>query len=300
MFGFFKKKHKSLSEVEMKELQVIVAENIDRLEQFHEPIFRTLSKYDILIAFLMEDQKVTISLFQLSKCKVVDGFPVEVHNPPISMISREITNSQDFDHFMDNNNLQALSKIQTQVVYYIMSLVRSIKRESVGIPLDEYNKLNQEFTKEMDYVNSVLNGSELHVWDLQTCDGSLYRIKDTLVSYFMESFNNEKVFEHESWYNVFGMISAACFQHSLIKATLGEYQLSRDLIEIAAELYPNKQDLTYLNNCKQIWNNANSSIVDEDGSFILYSSFNRIDSILENKMSFNDYFNQIKQLAGYE
>ncbi|MGE6897510.1 hypothetical protein [Priestia flexa] len=298
MFNFFKKKVEDLTQIEMNELQQFVAEQVDRISNDNQPFFKTLSNYDLFVAFIKENEKIKVTIFQLSKCVVQNGTPTEVPDRPLSMLTRDITNLQDYEDFVNENLLNKLSHKQIQAIYYIMSLFRSIKLVS-GIPVDEYEKMNQEFTDEMDKVLYVLNSNEVSVLDFQICDGSLYRYKDKLVLYFVNSLNEGKVTEHVSWYHVLGMISTTCFQHSLIKAGLGEFELSRTFIELAAELYPDKSENRYLDNCKDIWNNANASIVHEDGSQILFSSYNKIDSIIEKHMTFNDYCSIVKELAGY-
>lgn len=297
MFNFFKKKIEDLTQIEMNELQQFIAEQVDRLSNDNQPFFKTLSNYDLFIAFIKENEKIKVTIFQLSKCVVQNGTPTEVSDQPLSRINRNITNLKDYENFINEKLLKKLPNKQIQAIYYIMSLLRSIKLVK-GIPVDEYDKMNQEFTDEMDKVLYVLNSNEVTVFDFQACDGDLYRYKDKLVLYFVNSLNEEKVTEHVTWYHILGMISTS-FQHSLIKAGLGEFELSRAFIELAAELYPDKSENSYLNNCKDIWNNSNASIVHEDGSQILFSSYNKIDSIIEKQMTFNDYCNRVNKLAGF-
>ena len=282
----------------MNEMQQFVAEQLNRIINDNHPFFKTLSNHDLLVSFTKENRKIKIALYQLSNCVSQNGIPIEVPDQPLLTLTRDIEDLEVYEDTVNDKTINKMSSKQIQAAYYILSLFRVATLIS-GVPLKKYEEINQRFTHEMEEALYVINSAESNIYDFQNSDSQLYRFKDFLVEYFATSLKEGKVSEHASWYHLLGMISTTCFQHSLIKAGLGEYRLSKSLIEYAAVLYPDKSENNYLSNCKNIWSSANEMIVQDDGSQLLYSSYNKIENIIEKQMTFEDYCHKAKELAGY-
>jgi hypothetical protein len=122
---FNKQKDRSLTQYEISEIQGLVTNTLNRMLNSGEVVFDGLEKHDLLVSFAAIGEYIQGSVFQLSKCKIINGSVVELQDPPLFVGQRHYLNMEDFQDYMNEEALEELGSVEIQACLLIGGLIRS-------------------------------------------------------------------------------------------------------------------------------------------------------------------------------
>ena len=120
------KKDSTLTKIEMSQLQEMVNNSINDLVNNGEVVIRISDIYDLAIIFDVEDDYLICSIYQLSKCKQVDGVLEEVHETPIFAGAQHYVNMEDFEYALDEEALESLEGNSSEAILLTTGLFRTL------------------------------------------------------------------------------------------------------------------------------------------------------------------------------
>src|SRR4051794_8902306 len=123
---FNSKKERSLTQYEMNEIMGFTTNTINRALSTGETL-DVLEKYDLVLVASTNGEYIQGSVFQFSKCNIVNNNSIELHDPPLFVGQRHYLNMEDFSHYMNEDQLETMNEINIQAVLLMSGLIRSFK-----------------------------------------------------------------------------------------------------------------------------------------------------------------------------
>jgi hypothetical protein len=133
----------SLTKIEVSQLQEMVTSSINDLLENGEFVIRTSDFYDLVTIFDVNDEYLLCSIYQLSKCKQVEGRLEEVHETPIVAVAQHHIDMDGFESALDEQALESLGSNAKEAIMLTTGVFRSLILQKI----DELNNTcleNQE------------------------------------------------------------------------------------------------------------------------------------------------------------
>ncbi|MEH7159048.1 hypothetical protein [Neobacillus drentensis] len=116
---FNKNKERSLTEIEIQGLHEMVTDSIQRAVSTGEVIMNSSDLHDLLVTFQQYGEFILGAVYSLSKCRFANGALEELHNPPLAVGKRHLSNPEDYEFSYDKEVIETLQTNASQAIKII-------------------------------------------------------------------------------------------------------------------------------------------------------------------------------------